>query len=166
MFWIMGHINEVDYRIKYPKDEPRQHVCHREFAGDCMGHSKVKTAQHSMKTMVQEPTMPQRVIVPVSAVRLFVKLVKLLHRLLLVIGECKDVAEPTAGQGRCAFGNTGPSTSRIKKWPKMTLTKLFKGRAPPSRPTRAEIEEQAERDAQNHAADAEEDELIKAATEI
>ncbi|KAJ7190621.1 hypothetical protein GGX14DRAFT_579700 [Mycena pura] len=41
----------------------------------------------------------------------------------------------------------------------MTLTKLFKGRAPPSRPTRAEIEEQAERDAQNHASDAEEDDV-------
>ncbi|KAJ7203496.1 hypothetical protein GGX14DRAFT_651444 [Mycena pura] len=41
----------------------------------------------------------------------------------------------------------------------MTLTKLFKGRAPPPRPTRAEIEEQAERDAQNHAADAEEDDV-------
>ncbi|KAJ7208496.1 hypothetical protein GGX14DRAFT_395652 [Mycena pura] len=49
------------------------------------------------------------------------------------------------------------ATRERRKWPKMTLTKLFKGRAPPPRPTRAEIEEQAERDAQNHAADAEED---------
>ncbi|KAJ7215833.1 hypothetical protein GGX14DRAFT_606748 [Mycena pura] len=48
-------------------------------------------------------------------------------------------------------------TLGIKRWPKMTLTKLFKGRAPSPRPTRAEIEEQAERDAQNHAADAEEE---------
>ncbi|KAJ7195226.1 hypothetical protein GGX14DRAFT_575755 [Mycena pura] len=51
------------------------------------------------------------------------------------------------------------TVSADMKWPKMTLTKLFKGRAPPPRPTRAEIEEQAERDAQNHAADAEEDDV-------
>ncbi|KAF8134104.1 ribonuclease H-like domain-containing protein [Mycena galopus ATCC 62051] len=48
---------------------------------------------------------------------------------------------------------------RLKKWPQMKLVKLFKGRAPPPRPTRAEIEAQAERDAQNTAADAEEDEI-------
>ncbi|KAJ7195384.1 hypothetical protein GGX14DRAFT_377173 [Mycena pura] len=49
---------------------------------------------------------------------------------------------------------------RVKKWPKMTLAKLFKGRAaPPPRPTRAEIEEQAERDAADDAADAEEDNI-------
>ncbi|KAJ7826086.1 hypothetical protein B0H14DRAFT_3467870 [Mycena olivaceomarginata] len=48
---------------------------------------------------------------------------------------------------------------RIKKWPQMTLAKLFKGRAPPPLPTRAEIEAQAERDAQNTAAGTEEDEI-------
>ncbi|KAJ7194227.1 hypothetical protein GGX14DRAFT_576547 [Mycena pura] len=48
---------------------------------------------------------------------------------------------------------------RLKKWPQMTLVKLFKGREPPPRPTRAEIEAQAERDAQNTAADAEEDNI-------
>ncbi|KAJ7229916.1 hypothetical protein GGX14DRAFT_553420 [Mycena pura] len=48
---------------------------------------------------------------------------------------------------------------RLKKWPQMTLVKLFKGREPPPCPTRAEIEAQAERDAQNTAADAEEDNI-------
>ncbi|KAF8136084.1 hypothetical protein K438DRAFT_1947222 [Mycena galopus ATCC 62051] len=48
---------------------------------------------------------------------------------------------------------------RLKKWPQMKLVKLFKGRAPPPCPPFAEIEAQAERDAQNTAADAEEDEI-------
>ncbi|KAJ7210751.1 hypothetical protein GGX14DRAFT_394384 [Mycena pura] len=53
--------------------------------------------------------------------------------------------------GATKYREHRPATSRIKKWP-MTL---FTGRVAPPCPTRAVIEEQAERDAQNHAVDAE-----------